>query len=160
MGWQVVVLDQAGVESAETVDVMRNVLEGVAVVFEVVGVAILALGGLLVGGRAVLGVFARRPVYGEVRRGLGRVLLLGLEVLVAADVVQTVAVDSTLESVAILGLLVIVRTVLSFALAAEIDGVVPWRRTEVKARLAQVAAAADATPDGAAAPTRPVDDLD
>lgn len=139
MAGQIEVLAEVGAESGAAV-VMRDVLEGVAVGFEVVGVAILAIGGLLVGGRAVVGFAVRRPVYSEVRRGLGRVLLLGLEVLVAADVVQTVAVDSTLESVAILGLLVIVRTVLSFALAAEIDGVVPWRRAEVRARLAAMAA--------------------
>lgn len=130
-------------EAAEALNVMRPILEGVATAFETVGVAILAIGGLLVGARAVAGLLARRPVYTEVRRGLGRVLLLGLEVLVAADVVQTVAVDSTLESVAILGLLVVVRTVLSFALAAEIEGVVPWRRIETRAKLAAAGHAAD-----------------
>lgn len=119
---------------------MRGVLEWVALAFEVTGVSILAIGGLLVAVRAVAGLRAHHPVYTEVRRGLGRVLLLGLEVLVAADVVLTVAVDQTLESVAILGLLVVVRTVLSFALAAEIDGVVPWKRIETKARLAALAA--------------------
>lgn len=127
-------------EAGEELSAISHVLEGVAVVFELVGVSILALGGLLVGGRAILGLIARTPVYSGVRRGLGRVLLLGLEVLVAADVVQTVAVDSTLESVAILGLLVVVRTVLSFALAAEIEGVVPWKRVETKARLAALSA--------------------
>lgn len=114
---------------------LTPVLELVAEAFEIIGVAILAVGGLAQAFRAVRGAVAGRPVYSQLRRGLGRVLLLGLEVLVAADVVRTVAVETTVESVAILGLLVIVRTVLSFALAAEVDGVVPWRRAEVRSQL-------------------------
>ena len=110
-------------------------LEFVALVFELAGVAILTIGSLLVAGRAVRSALRHEAAYSDLRKGLGRVLLLGLEVLVAADIVRTVAVDTTMESVAILGLLVVVRTVLSFALAAEIDGVVPWRRTEVEAAL-------------------------
>ena len=58
----------------------------------------------------------------------GHTLLLGLEILVAADIVKTVAVDTTLDSVLILGVLVLVRTLLSLSLDAEIDGVLPWRR--------------------------------
>ena len=114
---------------------LTPILELVAVAFEVIGVAILALGGLAQAVRAVRSAAAGQRAYSPLRRGLGRVLLLGLEVLVAADVVRTVAVETTLESVAILGLLVIVRTVLSFALAAEVDGVVPWRRAELQARV-------------------------
>lgn len=115
--------------------VLTPILELVAATFEIIGVAILAVGGLAQAVRAVRSAVAGRPVYSPLRRGLGRVLLLGLEVLVAADVVRTVAVDTTMESVAILGLLVIVRTVLSFALAAEVDGVVPWRRAELQSRI-------------------------
>jgi uncharacterized membrane protein len=53
--------------------------------------------------------------------------LLGLEVLVAADLIRTVAVDPSLENVATLGLIVLIRTFLSFSLDIEIDGRVPWR---------------------------------
>jgi len=56
------------------------------------------------------------------------VILLGLEILVAADLVRTVAVTPTLESVAVLGGIVLIRTVLSFSLETEIEGVAPWRR--------------------------------
>ena len=115
---------------------LSSTLELVAIAFEVIGVAILAVGSTVVTGQAIRGALARQPVYSRLRRGLGRVLLLGLEVLVAADVVRTVAVETTMESVAILGLLVIVRTVLSFALAAEIDGVLPWRRAELRTQAA------------------------
>jgi uncharacterized membrane protein len=129
---------------------LTHILELVSQAFEIVGVAVLALGGLAVGVHAAREALARRPVYEYSRRSLGRVLLLGLEVLVAADIVLTVSTDLTMESIAILGLLVVVRTILSFALAAELDGVSPWRRTELHARLA--AAAKDGAP-GPAEPT-------
>jgi len=68
----------------------------------------------------------RRQQYGKLKYNLGRTLLLGLEILVAADIIRTVALESTLESVAILGLLVLVRTFLSWALIVEIEGRWPW----------------------------------
>ena len=58
----------------------------------------------------------------------GRTILLGLEILIVADIILTVAIDQTLESAATLGLIVLVRTFLSFSLDIELDGVVPWRR--------------------------------
>ncbi|MFN8175195.1 MAG: DUF1622 domain-containing protein [Solirubrobacteraceae bacterium] len=63
----------------------------------------------------------------EYRTRLGRALLLGLEILVAADVVRTVAVDPSLESAAVLGMLVVIRTFLSWSLSVEIDGRWPWQ---------------------------------
>ena len=65
--------------------------------------------------------------YRELKTRLGRSLLLGLEILVAADIVRTVALEATLESVAILGLLVLIRTFLSWSLAVEIEGHWPWQ---------------------------------
>ncbi|HMD01787.1 MAG TPA: DUF1622 domain-containing protein, partial [Candidatus Baltobacteraceae bacterium] len=59
---------------------------------------------------------------------LAKGLLLGLELLVAADVVRTVALEPTLNNVAILGLLVVVRTFLSWSMAVEMDGCWPWQR--------------------------------
>jgi uncharacterized membrane protein len=130
-----------------------EVAEAVARVIEAVGIGILVVGGLLAAVEAVRNALARRPVYQRARRSFGRVLLLALEVLVAADVVQTVAVDLTLESVATLGLLVIVRTVLSFSLSAELEGIAPWRRAEFEARNAQEAAS-EAAPSDPATPPR------
>jgi hypothetical protein len=66
--------------------------------------------------------------YQTLRRTFGGVLLLGLEFLVAADLIRTVAVAPTLQNVAGLGLVVLIRTFLSFSLQVETDGVVPWRR--------------------------------
>jgi uncharacterized membrane protein len=110
----------------------EEVMDLVARAFEVLGVAILVLGALASIVRAVARRETGRKFYRSVRTDFGHTLLLGLEVLVAADIVKTVAVDSTLESVAILGILVLVRTLLSISLDAEIDGVWPWRRRRVE----------------------------
>lgn len=64
------------------------------------------------------------------RRTLGRGILLGLEVLVGADIIRTVAVSPTFDSVIVLGLVVLIRTFLSFSLSVEIDGAPPWRRAK------------------------------
>lgn len=129
-----------------------DVAEQVARLIELVGLAILVVGGLVTAYGALRNLLARKPAYEPARRSFGRSLLLALEVLVAADIVQTVAVDLTLESIATLGLLVLVRTVLSFSLAAELEGVVPWRRAEVEAKAAALQAAtpprSTAAPDG------------
>jgi uncharacterized membrane protein len=58
----------------------------------------------------------------------GRSILLALELLVAADIIRTVAVDPSLRNVGVLGLIVLIRTFLSFSLEVEIDGTWPWRR--------------------------------
>jgi uncharacterized membrane protein len=68
---------------------------------------------------------------GAWREAFGGVILLGIEILVAADLIRTVAVATTLENVVILGIIVLIRTVLSFSLEIEIEGVAPWRRAMV-----------------------------
>jgi uncharacterized membrane protein len=65
--------------------------------------------------------------YRELKTSLGASLLLGLEILVAADIVRTVALEATLQSVLVLGLLVLIRTFLSWALVVEIEGRWPWQ---------------------------------
>ena len=65
--------------------------------------------------------------YSQLQASLGRSLLLGLEILVAADIVRTVALEATLQSVLALGLLVLIRTFLSWALVVEIEGRWPWQ---------------------------------
>ena len=100
--------------------------------FELAGVLVLVLGSLAAFVAAV--VAARRegvPVaYRRVRRGVGHAILLGLELLIIADIVLTITVDATLEGAAILGLVVLVRTFLSFSLEVELEGTLPWRRAE------------------------------
>jgi len=105
-------------------------MENVAKVFEGVGAAVLVIG--LVWSVGLAGRTWRRAGgrlgYKALRESFGGVLLLALEVLVAADLIRTVAVAPTAENVAVLGLIVLIRTFLSFSLQIEIDGVPPWRR--------------------------------
>jgi uncharacterized membrane protein len=106
-------------------------VENVVQVVEAVGVAILVLGGLLVllHSLALYLTPARRVnAYYYFRRHLGRTILLGLEVLIVADIIRTVIVNQTAESVAVLATIVLVRIVLSWSLAVEIDGVWPWKK--------------------------------
>ena len=70
----------------------------------------------------------RAEIYQQYRRRLGRALLLGLEILVAADIVRTVALDSSLKAILSLGLLVIIRTFLSWSVVLEVEGFWPWKR--------------------------------
>ena len=65
--------------------------------------------------------------YQRLKISLGKALLLGLEILVAADIIRTVALEATLNSVVVLGILVLIRTFLSWALVVEIEGHWPWR---------------------------------
>ncbi|MFM7348932.1 MAG: DUF1622 domain-containing protein [Erythrobacter sp.] len=104
----------------------------VAKLFELGGIGVIVLGGLYAAGAFVLSLVTR-PARGEdrvaaFRRMLGRAILTGLELLVAADIIRTVAIDPTLESVLVLGLIVIIRTFLSFSLEVEIDGRWPWQK--------------------------------
>lgn len=96
---------------------------------DAVGVAVIVLGIAVVLGYAALRLARHEDgVYTRFRQQLGRAILLGLELLVAADIVRTVAVTPTLESVAVLGVIVLVRTFLSFSLEVELTGSWPWQR--------------------------------
>lgn len=110
-------------------------MEGVVHGFEIVGVAILVAGSItaLAGYVLALARGRREGAFERVRQAIGRAILLGLEVLIIADIVLTITVDTTLESALTLGLVVLVRTFLSFSLEIELEGVVPWRRSAVKA---------------------------
>ena len=68
------------------------------------------------------------PIYTRFRRVLGRAILLGLELLVAADIIKTVAVTPTLDSVVVLAIIVLIRTFLSWSLELEISGRWPWQK--------------------------------
>ena len=105
-------------------------MERVVQAFEVAGVAILAIGSLaaLVGAAMAVARGERRVAYERARRDVGRAVLLGLEVLIIADIVQTITIDATIESAVTLALIVLVRTFLSFSLEIELEGVVPWHR--------------------------------
>ena len=98
---------------------------------ETVGTGIMVIGGLgafLAFLRDAARDSRRAGSYERLRRNLGRCILLGLEVLIVADIVRTVVVDQTFESVTVLGIIVLIRILLSFSLDVEIDGVWPWNR--------------------------------
>jgi uncharacterized membrane protein len=97
---------------------------------EVVGIGVLIFGGCYALAAFVFRV-ARGGVpdaYEDLRRSFGRSILLGLEILVAADIIRTIAITPTFTSVGVLGLIVVVRTFLSFSLEVELDGQWPWRK--------------------------------
>ncbi len=113
-------------------EAMQDIVRG----FEVAGVFVLAAGSVLAFARFVLDLFRGPPVeaYEGVRRGVGRAILLGLEILIIADIVRTITIDPTLESAFSLGVIVLVRTFLSFSLEIELEGVVPWRRSSARSQ--------------------------
>ena len=94
---------------------------------EGVGAGIMVVGGLFAFARYARQVVAHASdPYRQLRANIGRVILLGLEVLIVADIIRTIVVDQSLESVGVLALIVGIRIVLSFSLEVEIDGAWPW----------------------------------
>lgn len=112
-------------------ETFNGLMDHVAQGFEALGAAILVVG--VIWSFVLAAVASRRSgwsarTYLVLRQAFGGTLLLGLEVLVAADLIRTVAVSPTLDNVLVLGLIVAIRTFLSFSLETEIEGVAPWRR--------------------------------
>lgn len=108
---------------------VKLIMDPISVFFEIAGVAVI-LGGF---GYALWRSFVHRRPDGETgydafRATFGRSVLLGLEILVAADLIRTIAVDPTLDNLYVLGLLVLIRTFLSWSLEVEIEGRWPWQR--------------------------------
>lgn len=96
---------------------------------EIFGILIIASSIVYATIYAIWGLFRRSPkeVYAKCRQQIGKGILLGLELLVAADIILTVAVELTFESVGVLAIIVLIRTFLSFTLNAEIEGKWPWQ---------------------------------
>jgi uncharacterized membrane protein len=113
----------------------REFFSHVVDVVEAVGATILVVGGVGAFARYLREIIARsgRDAFGDLRRNLGRVILLGLEVLIIADIIRTIVVDQSVESVVVLGTIVLIRVVLSFSLEVEIDGAWPWNRWRIPA---------------------------
>jgi len=106
----------------EWVELAGTVIDGAGVAAVVIGVVAATAWA------AVRRFRGGRTVYREYRQLLGRSILLGLELLVAADIIRTVAVTPTLESLAVLAGIVLIRTFLSFSLELEITGRWPWQK--------------------------------
>lgn len=105
-------------------------MRGVSTGFEVVGVLVIVAGFVFALWRAAQRLAEKRSAeaYEAVRATFGRSVLLGLEILVAADLIRTIAVEPTLKNLAVLAALVGIRTFLSWSLEVEIDGRWPWQR--------------------------------
>ena len=113
------------------VETVRAAIEWAALGIEILGAVVIVAGVLRVavmrGTVRFLLKLEEPGAYGSYKQQMGRSLLLGLEFLVAGDVVRTVALEPTLINVSVLGLLVLVRTFLSWSLAVEIEGHWPWQ---------------------------------
>lgn len=114
-------------------------------IIDILGVAAIVVGVLYaLGDAAVRRIRRTGPVYARFRRVLGRGILIGLELLVAADIIRTVAVTPTIESVSVLALIVLIRTFLSWSLEVEISGHWPWQKSRTGEVEPEAAADADA----------------
>ena len=121
--------------NSEAVGVIRTVIEWAALMIEILGASVIVAGIMRVaitrGTVRYLYQLDKPGAYESYKHQMGRSLLLGLEFLVAGDVVRTVALEPTLNNVTVLGLLVLIRTFLGWSLALEIEGRWPWQaRTE------------------------------
>jgi uncharacterized membrane protein len=108
---------------------IRNIVEFAGRAVDAAGVAVIVVGMLLATVLAVIRISRRQAdVYRGYRRRVGRSILLGLEFVVAGDIIRTVAVAPTYASVGVLAVIVGIRTFLSFSLELEITGQWPWQR--------------------------------
>jgi uncharacterized membrane protein len=114
-------------------DLVKPFAEWSAAIVETIGIGVIVLMSVYALVRALVGVMRRRQtteVFHQTRQRLGRGILLGLEFLVAADIIHTVAVELTFKTVGVLAIIVIIRTFLSFALEVELTGHWPWQQKE------------------------------
>lgn len=106
-------------------------IEFIAKVMESVGVLTIAVGSVFILLRYLILLGLHKPAsYSGLRHDLGKIILLGLEILVAADIIATVSTEPTMNSVLILAVIVLVRTFLSFSLQVELDGKLPWQKKQ------------------------------
>lgn len=112
------------------VEFVKPVAEWASAILEIVGISIivlLALYALFVGIMKLLKTQEDKTIFQQVRQRLGHGILLGLEFLVAADIIHTVAVELTFSTVGVLAIIVLIRTFLSFTLEVELTGRWPWQ---------------------------------
>ena len=121
--WQLRQTYAYSVNFGEAVETVGKVIDGA-------GVVVLIAGSLVAAVLFVRDVAQQqRDAYRTFRQSLGRSILLGLELLVAGDIIRTVAATPTFESVGVLVIIVLIRTFLSFTLELELSGRWPWQRT-------------------------------
>jgi uncharacterized membrane protein len=109
-----------------------HTVELIGSAFELAGVVVLAVGSVLAFVRSLVSLIGLRDgsvAYRHLRLYLGRSIMIGLELLIAADIIHSVAVDPTFATVGVLGVIVLVRTFLSWSIDVEINGEWPWQRS-------------------------------
>ena len=111
---------------------LTEFIETVGKSMDVVGVLVIAVGALISAAGAVVRLRRREPAYRPFRQQLGSSILLGLEFLVAADIIRTVAVAPEPKTVAVLGGIVLIRTFLSYSLQLEVTGYWPWQGAKMR----------------------------
>jgi uncharacterized membrane protein len=117
---------------------------------EVAGIAVIVIGSVVAGWHYLTNRLPTGPGrpsrYHQLRSGLGRSILLGLELLVAADIINTVAIEPTLETLAVLAGIILIRTFLSLSLEVEIEGRWPWQQPDKDSPGKQVAQPTPSSP--------------
>ena len=106
-------------------------------IVELTGVCVLIVGAVLASAAFLVRMIRQRPfndAYHALRADLGRAILLGLEFLVIADIIGTMAVEPTLQNLGVLAVIVAIRTLLSFALELEVSGRWPWQKSRADER--------------------------
>ena len=124
-------MEPSAAHASEGRDLVDAALHGIATAIEVAGVGLIVIGAVIATIlylRSGFGAQGWDAAYKSYRANLGRGILLGLELLVAADIIGTVAVTPTFESLGVLAAIVLIRTFLSFSLEVEIEGRWPWAR--------------------------------
>ncbi|MCA9860238.1 MAG: DUF1622 domain-containing protein [Thermomicrobiales bacterium] len=123
----------------ELVKRVLDLIEYLALIIEILAVSVIAIGVVYALIRFLVARYGNETLHTydrQFRANLGNSLLVGLEILVAADIIRTVALEPSLTNVAILGILVLVRTFLSWSLVVEIEGRWPWKAAEAESRAA------------------------
>lgn len=112
---------------------IRTYIDYIAKIMEAIGVLTIFIGSAITIFKFLLRINKTSSMsYIELRQDVGKSILLGLEILIAADIMATVVTEPTLLSVCILGLIVIIRTFLSLSLQVELEGKFPWQKNNTK----------------------------
>ena len=114
-------------------DSIKVYIDYIAKIMESIGVLTIFFGSIYSILKFLFSLKSKNPVtYVELRQAVGKSILLGLEILIAADIMATVVTEPSLRSVSILGLIVIIRTFLSLSLQVELEGKFPWQKFKLK----------------------------
>ncbi|GED97778.1 DUF1622 domain-containing protein [Gordonia crocea] len=121
---------------------MHQIFDGVADGFEITGVIAMVVGFIVAFALAAVRLLrGQGGSFALLRTSLGGAILLGLEILVAADLIRTITSEPSLENVGVLAVIVLLRTVLSMSIQIEIDGTLPWKRVLTQSGAAVLTAA-------------------